>query len=165
MINIKKIREAVGYSQEELGEALHLSREMISKMETGRVVIQPRTISALQVFLRENNYILQPDGSLEKIMSAPVNQVTDSDRVRDLQDRLINQQTLQIKNLESMVAEKLLLFEAYQKVLLVEVGRISARIKEEDQNVVSRRLVEQLRIELEQTHKDTLRHYSFSSGS
>lgn len=160
MINLKKVREVVGLNQEEMGEVLHLSREMISKMETGKFVMQPRTLSMLMSFLRDHDYILLEDGTIEKISVSPG---SDSDKVKELQGQLIQQQTIRIKNLENLVADKLLLLEAYQKVMMVEFANFEAAVLQKDHNIVSRQLVERLQAEMEGIRKDTVRFYSLGS--
>jgi transcriptional regulator with XRE-family HTH domain len=160
MFSLKKIREAIGLSQEELAEVLHLSREMVSKMETEKVGVHPRTMATLQNYLVSNSYVLNDDGSITKL-SKPA--ADPNERINLLQDLLIKQQTVRIHSLENLLTDKLVLLEAYLKVFLVEYGHFYSRTFGEPEIDVSKRLVERLRIEIENIQNDLKRYYSKSS--
>lgn len=54
---LRIIREQLRLSQEKMANALKISREMVSKMETGKVDISTRTVAMLSNYFADNNLI------------------------------------------------------------------------------------------------------------
>lgn len=153
MSHIKKIRDTLGMTQEELGDILHLTREMISRLENGKAVVQPRTMKLLEVFAKERGYSLTIDGDYVSMDRDPAT-------INHLQERMLEQQTIHIRNLEKLISDKLLLNEAYLKVLTVELNNLAAFLKKEDADVRAKRMANMLHEELESIRKDTMIFYS-----
>lgn len=52
--NLMEIRELYGLSQTDLAQRLHITREVVNKMEKGRMKVSNRTAARLQKFLQEH---------------------------------------------------------------------------------------------------------------
>jgi transcriptional regulator with XRE-family HTH domain len=160
MINLRTIRDYLGLNQDEMAEVLHISRSMVAKLESGKHELTPRTTSILVSYLRDNNLVLNDSGEIVPFISERDN----THKIQNLQDQLIESQLVRIRHLEQLVGDKLLMLEAYAKVGLVEMSRVSAKVNSQTEQDVSRRLAEALRVELQKIQQETLRHYSLAKG-